>query len=121
MDQEDEWMPLDEREKRELAARIKEQRRTVWSGTTKAKRRTKNRRDLRTARLVLDHQKGHREVEQISDHQSDEPEAERKSSGFQLSIPSLKLALLVIIGLIAAILIGVAIGYVAAVRDWINI
>lgn len=112
-------MPLDEREKKELAEKIKEQRRAVWSGKVRAKRRTKNRRDLKTARLVLDHQK-HKAVEQVSAHQSDEPQAEREDSGVQSNIPTLKVALLVMIGLIAAILMGVTVGYLAAVCNWIS-
>lgn len=135
-------MPLDEREKKELAKRIKEQRRAMWKGEVATRSRTKKRRDLRGARRVPDHQEEHQEAgqhseshretvgedsveehqesEQVSDRQSDEPEARRKDSIAQSNIPPLRLALLVMIGLIAAILIGVAVGYLAAVRDWIN-
>ena len=132
-------MPLDERGKKKLAEKIKEQRRAMWKGEVTTRSRTKRKRDLRGARRVSDRQKEHEEVgqdlepfidkdsveepregEQVSDHQSNDPEAKREDSSAQSLIPTLKLALLVMIGLIAAILLGVAIGYLAAVRDWIS-
>ena len=74
-----------ERDKKELAKKVKEQRRSVWSGRTGNELERKKGRDIPSR------------------------------------IPSLKLALIVIISLIGAVLIGITIGYLAAVRDLINI
>lgn len=127
-------MPLDEREKKELAKRIKEQRSAMWKGEVKTRSQTKKKRDIKTARRIPDHEQGREKVRQYSERQQDDkkteqsleqpsgrPRIKKKSRDSQSKIPALKLALLVIIGLITAILLGVGIGYLAAVRDWIPV
>jgi hypothetical protein len=94
------------REKEELTEKIKEQRRSVWKGEPTDKRRTKKRERKKT--------------KPVSDRQSNRSK-EKKDKDARSSVPTLRLALLVVIGLIAAIMIGVAIGYLAAVRDLIKI
>jgi hypothetical protein len=119
----------DERAKTELAEKIEEQRRAMWRGESKAASRTKRRESKKSSPTlkrgdlgtpVLARQQEHGRAEQTLDQQLDKPKA-RENRGFRLNVPTLKLALLVIIGLIAAIIIGVAVGYVAAVRDLIKI
>jgi hypothetical protein len=194
-------MPLDEREKRELEERIRNQRRAMWKGEVKDKtqakkklRRTKASPVLRDpqrdeeARQILEKRLGtekeetagivtksrrslgrhsarngskvvqsddrlrsmpedrraYEEIERVPAKQQEreKTELERKikeqrrsvwngRTGTELErrkgretpsrIPSLKLALIVIISLIGAVMIGIAIGYLAAVRDLINI
>lgn len=127
-------MPLDEREKKELAKKIKEQRSAMWSGEAKTKNETKKKRDIKTARRIPDHEQGREKIRQYSERQQDDktteqsseqlsrrPRIKKKSRDNQSKIPALKLALLVIIGLIAAILLGVGIGYLASVRNWIPV
>lgn len=97
-----------EREKEELIEKIKEQRRSIWKGEMTDKRRTKKKRERKKTKPVLD-------------RQSNRPKARKKGKDAQSSVPTLRLALLVIIGLIAAIIIGMTIGYLAAVRDLIKI
>lgn len=127
-------MPLDEREKKELAKRIKEQRSAMWKGEVKSRSQTKKKRDIKTARRIPDHEQGRERIRQYSERQQDDrtteqsseqlsrrPRIKKKSRDNKSKIPALKLALLVIIGLIAAILLGVGAGYLAAVRDWIPV
>ena len=70
---------------------------------------------------TLQSQKENETTEQILEQQLSNPKAKKKRRNVQSSVPSLRLALLVIIGLIAVIMIGVAIGYLAAVRGLIKI
>lgn len=185
-------MPLDKREREELAKKIMEQRRSTWKGEATVKRPPKKKlerkkteqtsgrqRKYRKTVPASDRQQKHeepkegskpdhwivdgkpaeerREVKQISDRQQErkepeqtselhyriidekpvekreevkqtigrqsdnKPKAKKRDRDIQWNVPGLKLSLLVIIGLIAAIMIGVAIGYWAAVRDLINI
>jgi len=97
-----------ELEREELARKVKEQRRSVWKGDVTNRRRTKKKRERKKTKPV-------------QELQSNRPKAKRQVKDVQSKIPSLKLALLVIIGLIAAILMGVAIGYLVAVHDLVKI
>jgi Flp pilus assembly protein TadB len=125
---------MDEREKEELAKKIKEQRRAVWKGETKSRNQKRARRDFTTARRISDQDQGREKVRLYLERQQEKESVElsfeqpsdiqrmkRKSRDSRLKVPALKLALLVIIGLIAAILLGVGIGYLVAVRNWISI
>jgi|GEM_PF-1886271 len=176
-------MPLNEREKRELAKKIEEQRRSMWKGEATDKRRTKKRRERKKTKLLSERQQDHEEIEQTLespyqiteereeakqilekqresekeelaekikeqrrsmwkgevtdkrrtkkqkrkktkpalDRQSNTPKSRRRGEDVQSKVPTLKLAFLVIIGLIAAIIIGVAIGYLVAIHDLIKI
>jgi len=110
-----------EREREELAKKIVEQRRSVWKGRTAVKTRTKGSRESKRTEKTLDRQKEHAKVEQTLARHSDKPRARRRDENTQSRVPSLKLALLVIVGLIAAIAVGVAVGYLVAARDLIKI
>jgi len=129
---------MDEREKEELAKKIKEQRRTVWKGEAESRSPTKNptkrRWDFRKARRISDQEQGQEKVKLYSERQQqrekteqspekplDRPRTKKKSRDSRLKVPALKLALLVIIGIIAAILLGVGIGYLVATRSWLSI
>ena len=149
-------MPLDEREKRELAEKIAEQRKSVWKGEVSTKRDKKKGKEPNQIERTLDRQQGHEKIQetleprystghkdfaeerkeiqqfpeqrrehesikQTSGRRSDKPKSKRKSRNSRSSVPTLKLALLMIIGLIASIIMGVAIGYLIAVRDLIKI
>lgn len=111
----------DEREREELIKKIVEQRRGVWKGQTAVQTRTKRSQESKRTKKTLDRQKEHEKVEQTLARHSDKPRARRKDENIQSRVPSLKLALLVIVGLIAAIAMGVAIGYLVAIRDLIKI
>jgi hypothetical protein len=106
---ENELVPDDQQKSEEakLANKIAEQRRSMWEGQASNKRE-KKRANRKTQAI-------------INERQSDEPGAKRKERDTRSNVPSLKLALLVIISFIGAVLIGIAIGYLAAVRDLINI
>ena len=125
---------MDEREKEELAKKIKEQRRTVWKGEAESRSPTKRRWDFRKARRISDQEQGRKKVRLYSERQqqkekteqspekpSDRPRTKKKSRDSRLKIPALKLAVLVIIGIIAAILLGVGIGYLVATRNWLSV
>jgi predicted ribonuclease toxin of YeeF-YezG toxin-antitoxin module len=96
-----------ESEKEELAEKIKEQRRSMWKGEVTDKRRAKKQERKKTKPAL--------------DRQSNTPRSRGKSKDVQSKVPTLKLAFLVIIGLIAAIIMGVAIGYLVAIHDLIKI
>ncbi len=117
---EGEYMPLDERERAELAKKINQQRRTVWRGEPAARSKRKKRK-LRSARRVLDYQQEIEPTEQSTANQSNERETKEKSRNRRSKVPTLKLAIIVILSLIGAIAIGIAIGYFAASRNLINI
>lgn len=108
-----------ERERNELAKKVMEQRRATWKGAAGAGSRT--RRASENAERIL---RRHQEIERTQqklEQQPDEPKVKKKRRNVQSRVPSLKLALLVMIGLIAAITIGVAIGYLAATHDLLKI
>jgi hypothetical protein len=94
-------------EKEELAKKIEEQRRSMWKGEVTDRRRTKKKQKRKKNKPALN-------------RQSNRPKTKRKGKDVESKIPTLKLAFLVIIGLIAAIIAGVAIGYLAAVHDLIR-
>ena len=114
-------MPLNETEKDELARKIGEQRKAVWRGQTAARRGARKRRERERNESAPERRREPAEVEHTSVHQLGEMEAERKSSGVQSRVPALKIALLAIVGLISAIIIGIAIGYLVAIHDLIKI
>lgn len=107
----------EESKKEKLAKKIKQQRRAVWGGKPDAKSKT-NKRKSRSVKKILER---HQEPEPIKQNQLNERRAKAKSRDYQSKAPTLKLALLVIIGLIGMIAIGITIGYLAAVRDLIKI
>ena len=111
----------DKREKEELTKKIVEQRRSVWKGKTAVKPQTKRSRESKRTERTLDRQKEHVKIGQTLARHSDKPRVKRRDENIQSRVPSLKLALLVIVGLIAAIAMGVAIGYLVAVRDLVKI
>ena len=102
-----------EREKEELAEKIKQQRRTVWRGEPAARSKRKKRK-FRSTRRVLDYQQETEPTEQSAENRSNEQETKEKSRDYQSKAPTLKLAVIVILGLIGAIAIGVTIGYLVA-------
>ena len=134
-------MSLDDQEKKELAEKIREQRRSVWKGETTSGRRTSNRgkpRDSRrdpqqeqTAESYKNFVEGDEEAapalqdtlstELTSDAQTDEAKPKSRIRGTILKPPRIGLALLVIIGLIAALILGAAIGYLLASLDLIKL
>ncbi|MFC1718946.1 hypothetical protein ACFL6S_35170 [Candidatus Poribacteria bacterium] len=109
-----------EGEKEELAEKIKQQRRTVWRGEPAAKSKRKK-RELRSTRRVLDYQQEIKPTEQSTANPPNERETKEKSRDYRSKVPTLKLAIIVILSLIGVIAIGVVIGYLAASRDLINI
>ena len=109
-------------EKEELAKKIKQQRRAVWKG--KPEPRSKRPKSARSVDRALYNQKKPELAEHPAiDHseQQETQETEEESKEYQSKAPPLKLALIVIIGLIGAIALGIAIGYIAVVRDLINV
>lgn len=107
-----------EREKEELAEKIRQQRRAVWRGKPEARSKRKK-RGPGSAKRVLNYQQEIEPAEQRDVNQPNKPK--EKSRDYKSKAPTLKLALIVILGLIGAIAIGVAIGYIAASRGLINI
>lgn len=111
--------PEEQSETEELAEKIRQQRRTVWQGKPEVKGRKKKKpRTTRSVRRVVPHQQ---ESESSEKSPADERKAKEKSRDHKSKVPTLKLALIVVIGLIGAIAIGIAIGYVVAIKDLIKI
>jgi hypothetical protein len=108
---EDELVPDDQQKSEEakLASKIVEQRKFMWEGQASSKREKKKKRGSKKTQVI------------INERQSDEPGVKRKERDTRSSVPSLKLALIVIISFIGAVILGISIGYLAAVRDLINI
>ncbi len=104
---------IKEREKEELAKKIKQQRETVWNGEPET-RGTQKKQRSRSNRRVLDYQQETKAIEQPESNPIDEPVAKEKSRDYKSKAPTLKLAVTVILGLVGTIAIGVAIGYLIA-------
>ena len=100
-------------DREELAEKIKQQRRTVWKGEPETRARRKK-QESRSNRRVLDYQQETEPIEQLVPNPIDEPMAKEKSRDYQSKAPTLKLAVIVILGLIGAIAVGVTIGYLVA-------
>ncbi len=100
-------------EKEELAKKVKEQRESVWSGEPEVKSKQKKRKS-RSTRRVLDYQQDTKPAESLPVKQTNEPEAKKKSRDYKPKAPTLKLAIIVMLGLVGAIAIGVTIGYLVA-------
>ncbi len=107
-------------EEKELERKIAEQRRAMWQGQPDTGRERK-RRESKMVEEALHQQQESERTEDTLEYQVDDTKPKRKQRNTGPRIPSLKLALLVIIGLIGAIIIGVAIGYLAAARNLIKI
>ncbi len=134
-------MSLDDEEKKELAKKIREQRRSIWKGETTSSRRPVNRGKLgdsgqdpqqeRTPDSYRDFLEGDEEtspilqdtlsIELTSDTQTDAARSKSRIRGTILKPPRIGLALLVIIGLIAAMILGAAIGYLLASLNLLRI
>ena len=134
-------MSLDDQEKKELAEKIREQRRSVWKGETTSGRRTSNRGKPRdsgrdpqqeqTSESYGNFMKGEEEAspawqdtlptELTADTQTGAARSKSRIRGTMLKPPRIGLALLVIIGLIAAMILGAAIGYLLASLDLIKL
>ena len=106
-------------ERKELAKKIKQQRRAVWKGEPES--RSKRPKSGRSIDRVLYDQKEAELAEQHAIDHSDQQETEEESKEYRSKAPPLKLALIVIIGLLGAIALGIAIGYIAVVRNLINV
>jgi hypothetical protein len=113
-------MPLNEREKKELAKRIDEQRRAMWTGEVESRSQTREEKQGRgkIGQFFQRLKRGKKTI-QRPEQPSDRLREKRKSRDTQSKIPALTLALIVIVSLIVCILIGVGIGYLAAVHGWI--
>lgn len=108
--------PLEEIKKsdrEELAEKIKQQRRDVWKGEPETRARRKKQKS-RSSKRVLDYQQETEPIEQPISNPIGEPIAKEKSRDYKSKAPTLKLAVIVILGLIGAIAIGVTIGYLVA-------
>jgi hypothetical protein len=166
-------MSLDEKQREELAKRIKEQRRAIWKGEINYKRQDKSQNHKNTVQIwkhqrkinkqrenheklyyeideepisVSEEEEQIPELEYIIDKQTssnknmhierdridettdqitqDEPNTKKNRRRFKFisfTPPNLLTSLLVIIILIVLIVMGVAIGYILAVKDLINI
>ena len=134
-------MSLDDEEKKELAKKIREQRRSVWKGETKSSRRSANRgktgdsgRDPHQEQtsesyknLMEDNEEASPALqdtlstELTSDTRTDEAKSKSRIKGTILKPPKIGLALLVIIGIIAAMILGAAIGYLLASLDLLKL
>jgi hypothetical protein len=134
-------MSLDDQEKKELAKKIREQRRSVWKGETTSGSRTANRgksrdsgRDLQQEQTSESHRnfmEGDEEsspalqdtlsTELTSDIQAGEAKPKSRIRDTILKPPKIGLALLVIIGIIAAMILGAAIGYLLASLDLLKL
>ena len=114
-------MPLNESEKDELARKIGEQRKAVWKGQTGTRRGVRKRRERERSKVAPVRRRERAEVEQTSSQQLGEMKAERRGSGVRSRVPALKIALLTIVGIISAIIVGIAIGYLVAIHDLIDI
>lgn len=134
-------MSLDDQEKEELAKKIREQRRSIWKGETTSSRRPANRgkpedseqdpQQERTPESYKNLMEGDEEASPIlqdtlsteltSDTRTDEAKPKSRIRGTILKPPRIGLALLVIIGLIAALILGAAIGYLLASLDLIKV
>lgn len=132
-------MSLDDQEKKELAKKIREQRRSIWKGETTSGSRTANRgkprdsgRDPQQEQTSESHKnfvEGDEEAspalqdtlstELTSDAQAGEAKSRIRDT--ILKPPKIGLALLVIIGLIAAMSLGAAIGYLLASMNLIKL
>ncbi len=134
-------MPLDDQEKKELARKIREQRRSVWKGETTSSRRPANKgkpgdsgqdpQQERTSESYRNFMEGDEEVssalqdtlptELASETRTDEAKSKSRIRGTILKPPRIGLALLVIVGLIAAMILGAAIGYLLASLNLIKL
>jgi len=134
-------MSLDDEEKKELAKKIREQRRSVWKGETTSGSRTSNRgksRDSGREPHQEQTSESHRNLmesdeeassllqdtfpaELTSDAQTDEAKSKSRIRATILKPPKIGLALLVIIGIIAAMILGAGIGYLLASLDLIKL
>lgn len=134
-------MSLDDQEKKELAKKIREQRRSVWKGETTSGRRTSNRgkprdsgRDPQQEQTSESHKNFVESEEKASpalqdtfsteltsDAQTTEAKSKSRIRDTILKPPRIGLALLVMIGLIAALILGAAIGYLLASLDLIKL
>jgi hypothetical protein len=132
-------MSLDDQEKKELAKKIREQRRSVWKGETTSGRRTANRgrpgdsgqepQQEQTSESHKNFVEGDEEAspalqdtlstELTSDAQAGEAKSRIRDT--ILKPPKIGLALLVIIGLIAAMSLGAAIGYLLASMNLVKL
>jgi len=127
-------MSLDDQEKKELAKKIREQRRSVWKGETKSSNRAanigrtrdsgQNPQQEQTSESYKNLVEGDEEAspalketfltEPTSDARTDEAKPGSRIRDAILKPPKIGLALLVIVGLIAALILGAAIGYLMA-------
>lgn len=134
-------MSLDDQEKKELAKKIREQRRAVWKGETTSRSRKTNRgkpggsgrdpQQEQTSESYKNFVEGEEEAsptlqdtlstELASDAQAGEAKPKSRTRDTILKPPRIGLALLVIIGLIAALILGAAIGYLLASMDLIKL
>jgi len=134
-------MSLDDEEKKELAKKIREQRRSVWKGETTSGSRTANRgkpgdpgRDPQQEQTSESYRNFVESDEEASpllqDTLSTELTSDAQTTGTKLKSriratilkpPKIGLALLVIIGLIAALILGAAIGYLLASLDLLKL
>jgi hypothetical protein len=134
-------MFLDDEEKKELAKKIRKQRRSVWKGETTSIRRTANRdkpgdsgRDPHQEQTSESHKNFMEDDEEASpplqdtlsteltsDARTDEAKSRSRIRDTILKPPKIGLALLVIIGIIAAMILGAAIGYLLASLDLLKL
>jgi hypothetical protein len=134
-------MSLDDQEKKELAKKIREQRRSIWKGETTSRSRKTNRgkpggpgrdpQQEQTAESYKNFVEDDEEAalalqdtlstELTSDTQTGAARSKSRIRSTILKPPRIGLALLVIIGLIAALILGAAIGYLLASMDLIKL
>lgn len=134
-------MSLDDQEKKELAKKIREQRRSVWKGETKSSSRAANIDRTRDSEQNPQQEQASESyknlvesdeeaspalketflTESTSDARTDEAKPGSRIRGTILKPPKIGLALLVIIGIIAAMILGAAIGYLLASLDLLKL
>ncbi len=117
-------MMLDEQQKKELAEKISQQRKSMWKGEVSKKKRREPQNSNQIAESQQKPSKILKEKRKKSEkaQKPDPPKPRRvRNEDVPQGIPRLKTVLLVIIGLICAIAIGVTIGYLAASLNLIRI